>query len=98
VPLQPGLAVLHPCRRPVRLTAMWVSAFLAPLGAALGVAVAFVWRIGAAADLCTMPPGTITPMCEQAGPSALAVVGCALIGALVTGGVAMWVMRRAEGS
>ena len=76
---------------------MWVSAFLASLGVALGVAVGLVWRIGAGADLCTVPPGSITPMCERAGPSALAVVGCALIGAILTGSVGMWVMRAGRG-
>ena len=76
---------------------MWVGALLASVGAALGIAIAFVWRIGAGADLCSVTPGTITPMCERAGPSALAVVGCALIGALLLGSVGLWVLRADRG-
>ena len=74
------LPALRPSRRRVRQTGMHLTAFLASLGAALGAAVAVVWRIGARADLCTVPPGGITPMCERPGPTALAVVGCALLG------------------
>ena len=73
---------------------MWVTALVASLGAALGAAVAVVWRIGAGAGLCALPPGNITPVCERPGPSAVIVVGCALVGALGAGGVAVWIVRR----
>lgn len=97
MPLQVHLAALQPSLQRVHQTGMWVSAFLASLGAALGVAITLVWRTGAGADLCTAPPGSITPMCERAGPSALAVVGCALVAALLTGSVGMLVMRAGRG-
>lgn len=75
---------------------MWVVVVTAAVGAALGTAVAFVWRFGAGPDNCIIEAGGITPACEASGPAASAVIWCAVLGALLAGVLAVWLVHASR--